>query len=242
MFWIYAANVAVVLVAAWAVWERRLTFRSRFDASISYGIVLFGIGAALDSPWPEVARASHPLTGKYYLLMTAGHICYLSGAALGIRAIYQRLLTDREIRSFMRYRISPLITIAAVVMLICMVASPITSTMPADHLYLVQPDGWLIGYWIAFLGTFFVLELISMYGANQLRADPRSGMATWLVLSQAVGSLAILAIGFGVLTGRDEIPRFLVWPFAYLGIVGGSIAAVVAWRHRAASLLDPLDD
>lgn len=242
MFWIYAANVAVVLIAAWAVWERRLTFRSRFDASITYGIVLFGVGAALDSPWPEVARASHPLTGKYYLLMTVGHLCYLSGAALGIRAIYQRLLSDKEIRSFMNYRIASLIAVAAVVMLTCMLASPVTSSMPADHLYLVQPDGWLIGYWIAFLGVFFVLELISMYGANRLRADPRSGMAMWLVISQAAGSLAILAIGLGVLTGRDEIPRFLVWPFAYVGIAAGSAAAVVAWRHRAASLLEPRHD
>lgn len=241
MTWLYLANVAVVLVAVWALWERRLTFQSRWDSSITYGIALFGVGAALDSPWPAMARASDPLTGKFYLLMVFGHICYLCGAAMGIRATYQRLLPDAEIGPFMMRRIAPLIATASVVMLACFLCSPITSTMPADHLYLVKPDGWLTGYWIAFLGTLFTLELISMFGANRLRTDPRSVMVTLLVASQAVGSLAILFIAFGVLTGRTEIPRFLVWPFAYAGIVGGAIAAVVSWRYRTSLMFTAPD-
>lgn len=239
MFWIYLANAAVVMIAAWAVWERRLTFQSRFDSAITTGIVLFGIGAALDSPWPGVATASYSLTGKYYLLMVVGHLCYLSGAAQGIRAVYQRLMDDEAFRSFLRYQIAPTIAVAGTVMLICFLRSPITSTMPADHLYLVHPDGWLDGYWAAFLGIFVVLELISMYGGNLLRSDPRAVMVNLLMMSQAVGSLAILLIGVGVLIAPSEAPGILVWPFAYVGIAGGAIASVVSWRHRASALFSP---
>lgn len=242
MFWIYVANVAVVVIAGWAVRERRLTFQSRFDSSITYGIVLFGIGAALDSPWPGAATASYPLTGKYYLLMVFGHLCYLSGAAQGIRAIYQRLMDDEAITSFMRYGIAPAVAAAGMVMLICFLRSPVTSTMPADHLYFVRPDGWLDGYWAAFLGTLFVFELVSMYGGNLLRSDPRAVMVKFLVLSQAVGTLAILLIGVGVVIAPNSIPKFLVWPFAYVGIAGGAIASVVSWRRRTSALFSPRQD
>lgn len=233
---LYLANVAVVVIAAWAIWERRLTFQSQSDSPITYGILLFGLGAALDSPWPGVAAASYPLTGKYYLLMALGHICYLSGAAMGIKATYLRLVPDDAIGPFMRTRIAPLIAVAAILMAGCLVASPVTSTMPAAHLYLVKPDTWLSVYWIIFLGTFIVLELISMFGVNRLRSDPRSVMVNLLLASQFVGTLAILFIAFGILTNRSEIPRILVWPFAYAGIIGGAIAAVVSWRHRVASM------
>lgn len=182
----------------------------------------------MDSPWPGVARASFPLTGKYYLLMCFGHLCYL--------------LPDTAVRQFMRRTIAPMIGIAGAVMLTCLVMSPITSTMPADHLYLVRPDTWLTVYWVAFLGTLFVLELISLFGGNRLRSDPRSVMVKLLMGSQAVGSLAIVLIGFGVVSGRTEIPRFLVWPFAYAGIVGGAIFAVISWRHRKAGMFTPIQD
>ncbi|MBU3749716.1 MAG: hypothetical protein FGM52_04570 [Mycobacterium sp.] len=241
MGFLYAANLVVLLVAAWAVWARRLTFRSRWDSSITYGIVLFGMGAALDSPWPGVATASYSLTGKYYLLMFVGQVCSLSGGAMGIRDLYQRLLPDNALEPFMRNWIAPMIGAASVVMLICLLSSPVTSTMPAQHLYLVRPDGWLTVYWIAFVGVFFALAVIAMFGANRLRADPRSVTATRQLLCLAVGSLAIVLVGFGIVTHRPEIPLLLVWPCAYAAIIGGAITAVTSWRHRLSSLFSSHD-
>ena len=224
------------MVAAWALWERRLTFQSRWDAPITWGIALYGLGAALDSPWPGVAAASFPWTGKYYLLMGLGHICYLSGS-IGIKSIYLRFLPDGAAASFTRRFIVIPIAVAATVMAACLLASPITSTMPEANLYLVQPDGWLRVYWTAFLGTLTALALVSMYGLSRLRADARSVMIGLLIASQAVGTLACLTIALGVLTNRITVNGFLVWPFAYAGIVGGAIAAVAAWRHRMSALL-----
>lgn len=233
---LYVANLAVLFVAAWALWERRLSFASQWDAPITVGIALFGVGAALDSPWPGVAAASAPLTGKFYLLNAFGHICYLLGAAMGIKATYKRLLPDDVLAPFMRTRVMSLVGAAAAVMLMCLTMSPLTSVMPADHLYLVHPDGWLSVYWVVFLGTLTALELISMYGGIRLASDPRSVMVKALVATQVLGILAIGFIGYSVLTGNTEIARMLVWPFAYAGIIGGSVAAVVSWRHRIAQL------
>lgn len=235
MVWLYAANIAVFIIAAWAVWARRLTLQSRWDAPITRGIALYGLGAALDSPWPGMAAASAPWTGKYYLLPALGHICYLSGS-VGIRSIYLRLLPDAAIGRFTRrFLVIPIAT-AAAVMLACLIASPVTSRMPADHLYLVRPDGWLRVYWLAFLGTLMGLALVSLYGLVRLRVDSRSVMVDLLIASQAVGMLGGLAIALGVLADRITITGFMVWPFVYAGIAGGAIAAVAAWRHRMSVL------
>lgn len=234
---LYLVNILVVVVAAWAVWERRLAFGSRWDAPITWGIALFGAGAALDSPWPGVAAASFPLTGRYYLLMVMAHFCYLAGAAMGIRSVYLRLLPDGAIDGFMRAKMLTPIALASAVMVVCVLASPISTTMPADHLYLVRPDGWMAAYWVAFLGALGALEMVSMYGLNLLRGDQRSAMVGLLIASQAVGTLAIGCIGVAVLSGRGGVAQTLVWPFAYAGIIGGSIAAVVSWRFRVRSLV-----
>ena len=236
---IYLANVLAVLVAAWAVWERRLAFRSRWDAPITWGIGLFGVGAALDSPWPDMAAASYPWTGKYFLLNTLGQICYLMGAAMGTKTIFLRLLSDDAIGPFMRRRIYPGIAAVATVMLTCLVASPVSSAMSAAHLYLMKPDGWLTVYWVDFLGGMMAMGVVSIYGLVSLRADPRSVMLNLLIASEVLGLFAIAAIGFGVLTDNDEIVRVLVWPCAYAGIIGGAMAAVYAWRHRIAMLTTP---
>lgn len=239
MGWLYLANVVVLVVAAWAVWERRLTFRSRWDAPITHGIVLYGLGAALDSPWPAVAAASFAWSGKYYLLTGLGHICYLCGS-VGIRSIYLRLLPDNAIDRFTRRFIMIPIAAAAAVMLACLIASPVTSTMPQPNLYLVPPDGYLRMYWVTFLGTLTGLAMVSLYGLARLRLDVRSVMINLLIGSQALGMLACLSIGFAVLTDRVQISGFLVWPFVYAGIVGGAVAAVAAWRHRLLVLIgDP---
>ena len=57
------------MCVVWVVWERRLTFGSRFDLPITIGTVLFGAGVGLTAPWPVVAGFPFPFTGKYFLLI-----------------------------------------------------------------------------------------------------------------------------------------------------------------------------
>ncbi|MFM9035931.1 MAG: hypothetical protein ACKOQ4_16900 [Mycobacterium sp.] len=229
---LYLFNVAAIAVAAWAFWQRRLTLQSRFDAPITYGIAAFGLAVALDSPWGGVAAASYPFTGKYYLLMGLGHVVALCGAALAIKATFMRLLPDDALGPFMRTRITPVIAVAGFVMLCCLIASPITSSMPADHLYLVAPDRWLIVYWCAFLGALLVLQSTAVFGMSRMRADPRSVMIIPMLFSQLAGCGVIALLAFGLLGHHSVITLTIVWPFAYLTIIAGSTAAVLSWRHR----------
>jgi glucose dehydrogenase len=62
------ANVFLLVCVVWVVWERRLTFGSRFDSPITIGTVLFGAGVGLTSPWPVVAGFPFPFTGKYFAM------------------------------------------------------------------------------------------------------------------------------------------------------------------------------
>lgn len=236
---LYLANVVVLVVAGWALWERRHSIHSRADAPITIGIALFALGAALDSPWPGVAAASYSLTGKFYLLMALGHISYIVGAGIGIKASFIRLMPDEYIGPFMRARVVPVVVIASTIMLVCITRSPLTSVMSVDHLYFAKPDLWLSGYWVAFIGALIALEGVSIYGGLHLRSDPRSVSVNFLITSQVVGIIGIMAIGFALVSGRWDTVRILVWPLAYAAIIGGAIAAVISWRHRISSMFTP---
>ena len=55
------ANVFLLVCVVWVVWERRLTFGSRFDSPITIGTVLFGAGVGLTSPSSSEAPGSQIL-------------------------------------------------------------------------------------------------------------------------------------------------------------------------------------
>jgi hypothetical protein len=73
---LYVANAIAVLSACWALWVRRHSFGSRWDGGITVGVALYGLGSALESPWPSLSAASFPLTGTYNLLPALGNICF----------------------------------------------------------------------------------------------------------------------------------------------------------------------
>lgn len=231
------ANVVVLLIAVWAVWQCRFSFRSHWDAPRTVALVFFALGVALDSPWRAFSEVS--LAGRYYTLTVIGHICYLIAGALGNKFIYIRLLPDTAIGPFMRTRIFPLILGAALVMVFSFGASPLTATMTADQLYLVRADGWLTVYWITYNTTLTVLFALGFYGVNRLRTDPRAVMLNLLLASLALAALSCVAGIWGVLAGLNEDVRLFAWPIAYAAIGTGSIAVVVSWRHRVKSMFNP---
>jgi hypothetical protein len=233
------ANVAALLIAVWAVWECRHSFRSRWDSPRTMALMFFGIGVALDSPWRAFSEVQSPLAGRYYFLTLIGHICYLVAGALGDKFIYLRLLPDSAIGPFMRTRILPLILLAATVMVVSFAASPVTAALTADQLYLLRPDGWLTVYWLTYYATMTAVLVIAMYGVNKLRTDPRSVMLNLLLAALVLAALSCVASAWGVLGGRSESIRLLAWPIAYVAISAGAVAVVVAWRHRADSMLRP---
>lgn len=236
------ANAVAVLVAAWAVWELRLTtFGSRWDSPKTTALILFGLGAVLDSPWRLMSEASYGLTGRFYFFAVIGHVCYLAACASGLKYIYLRLLPDAAIGPLVRKRLVPGVVAASAIMVLAFVASPLTSTLSADHLYLVRPDGWLKLYWFTYYATLTTILVAAMYGLNRLRADPRSVMLKLLLTSLALGTLSAVISGWGVLAGHAESVRMFSWPIAYSAIAVGAVAVVLSWRHRVWTMLRPRD-
>lgn len=122
--------------------------------------------------WPQIGAASFPATGKNYLFNTAGHLCFLAGDAAGLKAVFIRLLPDDEIRHFMRGRVVPLVAAAGTVMVVCVVASPMTSTMPAAYLYGVPLDGWLRVYVATFFLTMVATLWMAFFGGVRISQEP----------------------------------------------------------------------
>lgn len=237
------ANIAAIVLAVWGVWEFRITsIRSRWDAPKSTALVLFAVGALLDSPLRVMSEASLSLTGRYYFFTVIGQICYLTACASGVTYIYLRLLPDEAIGPFVRRRLVPAVAFAAAIMVITFIASPRTASLSADHLYMVRPDSWLAAYWFTFYGTLLTILVIAMFGLNRLRTDPRSVMLNLLLTSLALGVLSVLASALGLVIGRNESMRLIAWPLTYAAIAVGSVAVVIAWRHRVWSMLRPPDD
>lgn len=227
------ASVVVFAVAAWSTLTRRTTFGSRFDGGTTAAAALFGVGAVLDAPWPLCATASFPLTGRYYGLMVLGHLCYLAGATAGVASIFTRLLPDEEFRAFMRNRIIPFASSAAVIMAGAFLMSSLPRTLSVPHLYLATPDAALSVYWYATFGSSAIMGGAVSYGLLLLRDDPRSVMATLMLASAIVASAGCaLVVGWGLVTGRIEVLHYVAWFGGYLGFAGFGLAAAVQWQHR----------
>jgi hypothetical protein len=231
------AGLLVLAVSVWAVWQRRLTFGSRFDAAVTVAIALFGVGAALDAPWPETAAASYALTGRYYVLNVIGHVCYLAGGALIVRGIYLRLLPDADITALMRRWVVPWVGAAAVVMLGAFALSRGPSAFTADHLYLVAPDRWMTVCFVAHFGTTAALGAVAGYGVFWLRRDPRAVLLNVALTALMVAAVAGgLVVGWSVITGRIETLRLVAWLLTYVAFAVAMVASALQWRHRVRGL------
>lgn len=233
-----AANALVVAVTLWAVWERRLTFQSRWDFPNTAAITLFGAGAVLDSPLRAMSEASFASTGRYYLLVLVGHACYLGACVMGNKAVYLRLLPDSTVDRLIKGLVRAVWT-AVAVMAVALLVSPRSRLLTADHLYQVDADGWLTLYWMTYYGATTALIAVAMYGVSRLRRDHRSVMMDLLALALILGLLSSVGSAIGVLNGWNETTRLWAWPILYAAIIAGMVALVASWRHRVGSMLRP---
>ena len=231
------ANIFLLVCVVWVVWERRLTFGSRFDSPITIGTVLFGAGVGLTSPWPVVAGFPFPFTGKYFALIVIGQFCLLAATVFGIKAVYLRLLADEALNRFFRRRIAPLTAVASVALMICFVASSLTLPRPVDRPAFGALDRWLAASWLVYFGILAVLGLILSYGVARLRKDPRSVMLRVLLLSMVPASLSALVIGYALVSSGDVNVWIVAWLINYVAFFGTAIAFVMQWRRRVRVLL-----
>ena len=233
------ANFFVLVYVVWVIWERRLTFGSRFDSPITIGAVLFGAGVGLTAPWPVVAGIPFPFTGTYLALIVIGQFCFLAAIGFGIKAVYMRLLSDEAMHPFMRRRIAPLVAIATVALAICFVGSSLTLNTPVDRQSFASVDDWLAVSWLAYFGILAVLGLILSYGIARLRRDPRSVMHRFLLLSLVPASLSAVVIGYALVSRGDVNVWVVAWLINYAAFIGTTLSFVLQWRRRVRTLLPP---
>lgn len=231
------ANIFLLVFVMWVVWERRLTFGSRFDSPITIGTVLFGAGVGLTSPWPVVAGVPFPFTGKYFVLIVIGQYCFLAATAFGIKAVYLRLLADEALDPFMRRRIAPLIAVASAALVFCFVASSLTLDRPSDRPSFAPLDGWLALSWVVYFGILAALGLVLSYGVARLRRDPRSVMLRVLLLSLVPASLSAVVIGYALVSSGRVSVWIVAWLINYVAFLGTATAFTMQWRRRVRALL-----
>ena len=231
------ANFVLLVYVVWVVWERRLTFGSRFDSPITIGAVLFGVGVGLTAPWPVVAGVHFPFTGVYLALIVIGQFCFLAAIGFGIKAVYMRLLSDEAMYPFMRRRIAPLVAVASVALVICFVGSSLTLTRPGDRQSFASVDGWLAVCWLVYFGFLALLGLILSYGVARLRRDPRSVMHRFLLLSLVPASLSAVVIGYALVSRGDVNVWVVAWLINYAAFIGTTLSFVSQWRRRVGALL-----
>lgn len=230
------ANFFLLVYVVWVLWERRLTFGSRFDSPITIGAALFGAGVGLTAPWPVVADAHFPITGMYLALIVIGQFCFLAAIAFGIKAVYLRLLSDEAMHPFMRRRIAPLVAVAIVALAICFVGSSLTLTRPVDRQSFASVDAWLAVSWLVYFGILAVLGLILSYGIARLRRDPRSVMHRFLLLSLVPASLSAVVIGYALVSRGDVNVWVVAWLLNYAAFIGTTLSFVLQWRRRVRDL------
>ncbi len=236
---LYLFNAVAITSACWALWVRRDSFGSRWDAGITIGVALYGLGSALESPWAEVSAASFPLTGKYYLLPVLGNISYLAGTAIGLKSFYVRLLPDAEIGRFMRTWIAPVVGVAAAVMMICAIASPATSAMPGVTLYDDPADGWLRVYFATYFLSVTMLLWAAVFGGYRLREGSNTGAVGPLMAIASIGSIACLAHLIAVLSGHANAAFALSG--GYLATTATALSSAIYWRRRVSHLRTSAD-
>lgn len=233
---VWLANFLLLAFVMWVVWERRLTFGSRFDSPITIGTVLFGAGVGLTSPWPVVAGVAFPFFGKYFVLIVVGQLCFLSATAFGIKSVYMRLLPDEAVEPFMRRRIAPLIAVAVAALVTAFIASSLTLSRPVDRPSFAALDGWLAASWITYFGILAALGLILSYGVAKLRRDPRSVMLRMLLASLVAASLSAVFIGYALVSSGHVNVWVVAWVINYAAFAGTAIAFVMQWRRRVREL------
>lgn len=231
------AKLFLLVGVALVVWERRLTFGSRFDSPITVGTVLFGAGVGLTAPWPVVAGVAFPFAGKNLALIVVGQFCFLAATGFGIKAVYLRLLSDEAIDPFMRRRIAPLIAVAGVALIMCFVGSSLSLPRPVGRPSFASLDGWLAVSWLVYFGILAMLGLILSYGVARLRRDPRSLMLRILLLSLVPASLSAVLIGYALVSSGHVNLWMAAWLINYVAFFGIAIAFVMQWRRRLRNLL-----
>lgn len=238
----------LLIVTTWALWVRRDSWRSRWDAPMTASIAFQTIGAAFDTPWPRFQIAISQLAGGPHVATLVADLSYLTAAVLAIIAVYSRLLPDGRTTEVFNRRVLQSIAVVAATMIFAFVMSSAARTgSPLAHLYFIPRDGWLTLYWVVYCLALQVMVLVIIRGQSKLNPQTYSRLyrlAFFIVLPasmlQFIGlfdsSYLCIDPGSGLTSLRLDDPACLgvavCWMLGYLATILMSLAAGWSWQGR----------
>lgn len=231
----YPINVAMLVVAGWALWVRRDAWHSPWDRPMNISIVLQVVGTVLTSRLPGVKSVIDSVLESdtvSILSVTA----YLASVVFAILAVYKRLLSDDGIGRFMSIRVLRPVAAAAVVVLSSFLLSTSAhQPVPGQFLYLAQRDGWLTVYQSTFLLAALYLMFIVERGMSKLRDQaPESFDICYLLWAwTGIAAAAVQLVGLFV---DVNVGFEFGWVAADVAGILMALGAGRSWLKRTRSL------
>lgn len=227
------ATIALIGTGSVA-WVRRRTWRQPCHRAITIAMTLMAVAFALTIPVQHYYLGSFlfRLTGITHIRELVGHILILCAIGFLIQGAACRVLPDREMDRFMKYRVEGPAALAAVGML--------AAFMSSDSLY--GDDDWadlmevpagiaLRIYWIILSVILIYLLVVLIRLMLILRQDPRNHI---------VATLFVVGAGIGLITSpawivnawNSTTPNEIAWAAETLMTLIWAVAALISARGR----------
>ena len=256
MIGIIALLTVQLLATAWALWVRRGSWSSRWDAPLTASIALQTIGAVFDTPWPAWQIAVSRVFGGPHVGTVVANLCYLAAALLAVIAVYSRLLPDHWATAVINTRFLQPVFAAVTLMIVAFnLSSATASGSPLVHLYFIPRDGWLTLYWVIYCLTLQSLLVTFIIGIGKLDFRHYYGRlyrvgVIWAMAASALQLIGLTTRNYECLqTGSlstslrfDDAACVLVaacWSLGYMCTIVMSLAAGRSWQVRAKTATPP---
>lgn len=223
-----------VLACAEALWRRRDTWRSRWDAAATAGIALMGIDVILMEPAVSdtLSPVLHCITGLWNMEDLVGHLMHLEALMCILYMALSRLkLTDEERRKMMRTRLElPGILIVSVAVALFVRGVP---DEDIGDVVLRDPETMMSWYWLLMGSAALYLSGNTIWALSIVARNPGGRKPTNVYIFACSMSIACVLAGF---TDLIHPAPLLIWSMIRLELLGYSCAALFSWHYRSRML------
>lgn len=222
-----------LIVSAWAVWLRRLTWASRWEASTTLSVCLLGVGILLTSPMSDVTvgKALRGITGLYNLENWLGHVCIIGSASAILYSALCRLYDDDALDIILRRWVQPPVVLSIALLLAFFLVGDLGATeLPMAN---QPPWGWAGAYYTLMCAT--VIYLLA-YAARALviirRDSPTRRVANVYLIACASGIAACATRAVTALVASLQSDGLVVCISGCLWLGVFAAGAAYSWRLK----------
>jgi hypothetical protein len=214
--------------ALWSLWQRRRTFRFRFEVGPTWALLLLTLAVFLRSP--VTTPLSHEINGVWHLDDYLGHCCYMAAVTLILHHVLRRLVPDEQVAAmFLRYAWTA--PVALVVMFFAFANSRLSSDDASDIL-VVEPDESAALYWTAYAGTLSYLMFVTGNALIIVRRDPRvRRVASVWIVGMALGITGCIMVWIDQMDTNIDLSQW-VRAILCIGVIGFAVITSWGWRRK----------